>query len=99
MISGVQQTSLLSFQEHLESGKLGEQQVKVLECLRTGGIFDKQYRPLSMNDKMISHKTGMPINVVTARRNELVKQGLVVEDCKGNCPFTRKLTIFWRFQD
>lgn len=48
------------------------------------------------NDRMIAHATGLPINVVTPRRGELVSLGFVVPDIQAPCPYSGRKTTFWR---
>ena len=83
----IAQTSLMAYDELRRNPiRMGEQQSKVFECVKQGYL---------LNDKMISQRTGLPINVVTPRRNELVKAGLLIEKEILRCPITRKLTKFY----
>jgi len=43
----------------------------------------------------ISQLTGMPINVVTARTNELMNRGRVIEVGKGESPVSGRRVILW----
>ena len=81
----IQITSLLSYCDVLEN--LGERQIEVYRT-----ILDLK----SCNSTMISNHLNLPINCVVPRVNELRKYRIVMEDKKAICPFTKKLTIFWR---
>ncbi len=48
------------------------------------------------NDRMIAEYLGWPINRVTGRRNELVKNGLVVMDRKDKDPVTGNTVTYWK---
>ena len=83
----IAQTSLLAYDELKKNPiHMGQQQTKVYECVKQG---------LLLNDKMISKITGLPINVVTPRRNELVKSGILIEKQIMRCPITKKLTKYY----
>lgn len=84
----IAQTSLLAYQEIKVSGQLSNQSLKVLRVLK------QSLKP--MNDKMISRSALLPINVVTARRNELEKQGYVLCVGVANCPETHRLTKMYK---
>lgn len=87
-MSNVQQTSLEAWQEKISDPvELGRQQRQVLDAFIGHTL---------LNDKQLSLLTGLPINVITPRRGELVKLGLLEADCEGVCPITRKKSIFWR---
>jgi DNA-binding MarR family transcriptional regulator len=77
-------TSLLAYAEVLEN--LNERQIQVLKAI------DK-IEPC--NNLMISKYSGLPINSVTPRTNELNKKGLIREFKKGICPITKRTTIFY----
>ncbi len=38
----------------------------------------------------------IPINSVTPRTNELVKMGLLIEDCKRECSISGRKAISWK---
>jgi len=78
-------TSILAYYEVLEN--LGERQVEVYKVIR---------ELESCNNTMIAKHLNLPINSITPRTNELRKYGVVMEDKKAICPYTKKLTIFWR---
>ena len=81
----IQQTSLLAFQELKPI--LGEKQRLVLSTLKLLG---------EANNMMIAKSSGLPINSVTPRVHELRELGLIIEAYKEKCPFTNRITIFWR---
>lgn len=59
----------------------------VLEALRAIG-------PAS--DREVQRYTGLPINVITARRNDLVDANLIVDDGKVFDETTRRKVTLWR---
>ena len=77
-------TSLLAYQEH--SGKLGNQEAVVYNCILSNP---------NITDKEISIKTGININAVTGRRNELAKKGLITDNGKRHCSITGSLVYQW----
>lgn len=81
----IQQTSLSAY-EDLQP-KLGLLQRKVLAVIKEVG---------PINNKLISHYTGLDINVVTPRVNELVKKRMVEQNHVAPCPITGKNVIYWR---
>jgi len=84
-LQGLRTTSLLAYAKALEN--LGERQMQVLV------VIDK-LEPC--NNLMISNSSGLPINTVTPRVNELKKKGLIKEDKIDVCPFTGRKTIFYK---
>lgn len=54
----------------LDEVKLIPSQMKVLNVI-------ERYHPEGINDKYIAKETGMPLSSVCARRNELIKAGLI----------------------
>jgi len=80
----VRDTSLEAFQEVKKT--IGKRHEQILMAL---GIGD-------CNNLMISKRAYLPINVVTARVNELVKMGKVKEAYRDICPYTKRRTIFWK---
>lgn len=81
----IQPTSLLAYEEVLEN--LGTRQVQVFVVIR---------ELKSCNNLMISKKLNIPINSITPRVNKLRKFGIVFQHKKDKCPFTKRLTIFWK---
>jgi DNA-binding MarR family transcriptional regulator len=84
-LQGLRTTSLIAFAEALE--KINERQ---RQCLLT---LDKLNEA---NNKIISEHSGLPINVVTPRMNELKKKGLIQEIKVDTCPYTGRRTVFYR---
>ena len=82
----VTETSILAYVEVLQN--LGARQLLVLKAI------DKLS---SCNNLMISKYLNLPINSVTPRVNELRKKGLIVKDTIRKCPYTKRMTQFWRF--
>lgn len=81
----MQQTSLMAYQS-LTSVKLGERQAQVLEAL-------EEIQPAT--NRMVSLKSGIPINVVTPRMGELRKKGKVEQDYIGT-DVTGRPAIYWK---
>ena len=82
---GVQSTSVKALQS-LSPDMLGHCERLVYDTLKAE----------TLNDRMVSERTGLKINNVTARRNKLVKIGMVEEAGKTIDPKTNKTTLFWR---
>lgn len=51
------------------------------------------------NNSLISNGTGLPINVITPRVNELRRMRLVIYAGTRVCPFTGRQTMWWRVKD
>ena len=81
----IRPTSLLAYIGILET--LGDRQRIVYRTIR---------KLKYCNNNMIANELGLPINTITPRVNELRKIGMVMFHKKDICPFTNKLTIFWR---
>ena len=81
----VKDTSLLAYSEVLET--LGERQLEVYKAL---------YELKEANNTMISEKLNLSINNVTPRINEMRSYGIIRQSKKDICPFTKKMTIFWK---
>lgn len=65
----IQQTSVQQFYQYKEFGNLQKHQDEVFEALLNVG---------EMCDRQIANHTGLPINIVTGRRNGLYKNGTLV---------------------
>ena len=78
-------TSILAYAEVLET--LGERQREVYKVL---------LKLKSCNNVMIANYLRLPINSITPRINELRKKHIVMMDKKELCPFTKRLTCYWR---
>lgn len=85
MTHQTQITSLLAYQTVLTN--LGDRQVEVYKAIRRLG---------SCSSTMISKNTGLPINCVVPRVNEMVKLGVLIEARKGVCEETGFTVIFWK---
>ena len=85
----VRDTSLDAYHDPVNREKLGRCQVIVLECL-------EKYP--DSTDREISWKTGLAINNVTGRRNELVDLGLVEENGKRVCSISGRTVYQWRIK-
>lgn len=48
------------------------------------------------NNLMIAKRLGWAINSVTPRVNELVKEGKIVQVMTYPCPYTGRLTKYWK---
>ena len=78
-------TSLLAYAEVLDT--LSERQTQVYIKIR---------EMKSCNNVMIAETLHLPINSITPRVNELRKKHIVMMDKKDICPFTGRLTCYWR---
>ena len=78
-------TSYIAFQEVLCS--LGERQKLILKIIR-------KIQPCSNLE--ISKISGLPINCVTPRVQELRKKGLVHFYKRDICKFTNRLVTYWK---
>jgi len=47
----------------------------------------------------VSKRSGIPINQVTPRMNELVKKGIVVQHSKRNCTVSGRIAITWKIKE
>lgn len=78
-------TSILAYAEVLDT--LGERQ---------SVVYSKIREMKSCNNVMIAEALHLPINSVTPRVNELRKKHIVMMDKKDICPYTGRLTCYWR---
>lgn len=83
---GVRSTSRQAYKSIQE--KLGPKQAELLR------IIQSAKRPI--NDRELVGATGWAVSSVTARRNELVEKGKVVEAFRAVDPKTSKNTIYWK---
>jgi len=79
----VRTTSIIAYNELKGNGKQPKQKDIILNVLK------ENVRPLSLQE--ICNKTGMAINSVSGRVNDLKKENRVVESKKRKCSVTRKL--------
>lgn len=82
----MRQTSILAFRS-LNTSKINERQKQVLYAL-------EEIAPA--NNRQVSAKSELPINVVTPRMGELVARGLVVEAYRDLDVVTGRKSIFWK---
>lgn len=80
----VQQTSL---EAYIGLTNIGQRQAQVYYALKELG---------KANNLMIAKKLNLPINQVTPRVLELRQKGIIVQEMSYPCPYTHKLTMFWR---
>lgn len=66
----IQETSYMAFIELKKGGRIGQLQEKVFEYF---------YIYPNSTDFEISRISGLPINIITARRNELAAMGVICE--------------------
>jgi len=85
----IQETSKQSYYNLINSDKLGELQKRVLDNI----VYLK-----SATDKELSESSTIPINIVTARRNELMHEGIIEEDLRRKCKITERMAIAWRLK-
>ena len=82
----IRDTSRIMYKELIDSGVLGVLQERVL------GNFKMNE---NSTDKEISRFSSLDINIVTARRNELMKMGVIGTKEKRACKVTGKLAHIW----
>ena len=78
----VRTTSIISYDELKGNGKQPKQKVIIF------GVLKKNVSPMSLQE--ICNKTGMAINSVSGRVNDLKKENRVVEAPKRRCSITLK---------
>lgn len=81
MKTKMKKTSLDAYLELVSTGKSHSQKAIILKSISRNGSSLKE----------ISHRTGLEINAVSGRVNDLKKQGLLVEGRKRPCTITRRL--------
>ena len=86
----IQETSLEAYHMVMESGYLGRKQEEVYKAL-----YEHPYS----TDKELSYYTGIPINVVVPRRNELMKMDVLEECGKRECKVTKYNAHVWKISD
>lgn len=79
MRTDVRESSLAAYRELTNSGKIGAQAQKILSAIRYGMDYSLQE---------ISRSTGIAINAVSGRCNDLKKIGLLVEAAARKCSVT-----------
>ena len=78
----VRTTSIISYDELKGNGKQPKQKDIIF------GVLKKNVSPMSLQE--ICNKTGMAINAVSGRVNDLKKENRVVEAPKRRCSITLK---------
>ena len=78
----VRTTSIISYDELKRNGKQPKQKDIIF------GVLKKNVSPMSLQE--ICNKTGMAINSVSGRVNDLKKENRVVEAPKRRCSITLK---------
>ena len=85
----IQQTSLIAYREI--------QPFLNKRCNQVLAIFEAN-PDLTHTDKELSVLLHWPINCVTPRRGELVRDGLLEKAGTRRCPLTRKKCVTWRLK-
>ena len=86
----VRDTSIATYRNIIDEGIVGEKQIVVLEFLE---------RNPNSTDKETSVRTGLNINCVTGRRNELVDYGIVEYNGKRKCTITHRTVYQWHIKE
>jgi len=81
------QTSIYSYIKLKDENKLGNMQQKVLECIKNHAE--------GINNRQISEETGLTINCVCGRVNELRKFGYIESKIISKDVITNRLVHFW----
>ena len=81
-----EQTKIASFIQLKEEGQLGERQKEVFKQI--------SLHP-RCSDKELSHYCNLPINCITARRNELVKLQMIKQDGAKLDQETKRMVAVW----
>jgi len=86
----VRDTSINVYSEIIKEGVVGKKQIEVLKYLH-------DHR--NITDKELSVGSGININCVNGRRNELVDYGLVESNGKRKCSITDRTVYQWGLKD
>lgn len=81
------ETSINAYHDLVQSGAINDMQREIMVAFLES--------PKS-TDSEISVKYDIKINVVTARRNELVVQGVMIDEGKRACSISNRLAHEWR---
>ena len=84
----IAQTSLEAYHVHRATGKLSFQERVVYETIADAGEW-------GLTDRAIHNLTGIEINAVTGRRNELAKKGLIQMVGKRKNPESKMRVQVW----
>ena len=82
MRTHIRDTSMSAYQGLSQSGHLGAQQQAILSVLKPGRDYTLQE---------LVRASGLPINVVSGRCNELKKRGQLEEGAQRRCSITQRL--------
>lgn len=77
----VQTTSKIAYKDISEDGTTGNQSRRILDVVNTGGSSLRE----------ISKRTGIDINAVSGRVNELKKKGVLFPALRRKCSITGRL--------
>jgi hypothetical protein len=83
----VKDTSKQTYRDIIDEGLVGELQERVLSFIAANP---------NVTDKETHKRTGLDINVVCGRRNELVEMGLVCDNGKRECSITHRKVYQWK---
>ena len=75
-------TSVIAYNEHKVSGKVGQQSNFLLNYMKSG---------VSYSRRELAKQTGIELSSVCGRINELLEMGLIEEGTKRKCLITQKL--------
>ena len=79
----IRDTSLEAYRDHVLSGEAGEQTIRVFSAVKRAG-------KKGITRKELSVATGITINAVCGRANELLKAGLIDELERRPCRITHR---------
>lgn len=75
----MKQTSVKAYRNLIQNGSISTSSAKVFDSIDRNG---------SKTRSQIARDTGMPINCVCGRVNELIADGVLKDGLKVNCPVT-----------
>lgn len=81
MLTDVRETSLDTYRDITDSGKVGQQAQTILNHIKPGYDYSLQE---------LVKLTGIAINAISGRVNDLKKMGLLVESTKRACSITKR---------
>lgn len=79
MRTQVREASIAAYREMSDSGKLGKQAQTILGAMRAGSDYSLQE---------LSRLTGIAINAISGRCNDMKKVGVLVESAVRKCSIT-----------
>ena len=95
MKTNVSDTSLNAYFNVIHGGYLGKSQQKIYLLFKKYAFMSKTHDNTNLE---ISKYSGIPINIITARVNELRKMGLLVLSCKRSCFVSGNTVQAWRIK-